>query len=98
MNRWNRAGISLFYGDQNTPYNQILAQAPLMALGKYGLPLPYVIAGKMRGPLFTSSGMGGTYYVLADAFFNCLGTNVMPFAIGGGACANWPATITINPA
>ena len=50
VNRWNRAGILLFCGDQSTSYNQILAQAPHTAPEKYGLPLPYVIARKTRGP------------------------------------------------
>jgi len=50
VNRWNRAGISLFCGDQSNTYNQPLAPAALTEPRKYGLPLPYVISRKTRGP------------------------------------------------
>jgi hypothetical protein len=46
----NRAAISLVNQDQNPLQNQTLARWSPVALGKYGLPLPYVIARKMRGP------------------------------------------------
>jgi len=51
MNSENRAGISLFRRDQNTPHNQPLVRRSVGLLGKYALPLPCVIARKMRGPL-----------------------------------------------
>ncbi len=51
MRRQNRAAISLINQDQNPPQNQTLARRTPVALGKYTLPLPYVIARKMRGPL-----------------------------------------------
>jgi hypothetical protein len=47
----NGARILPVSGDHNTPSNQQLPPAPLMVLGKYTHPLPYVIARKMRGPL-----------------------------------------------
>jgi hypothetical protein len=50
MNRYNRPGISQFREDQNAPSNQPLAPIPLMVPENYGLPLPYVIAQKTRGP------------------------------------------------
>lgn len=50
MNRWNRPGILQFCEDQKTSCNPPLAPAPLAAAGKYGVPLPYVIARKTRGP------------------------------------------------
>jgi hypothetical protein len=50
VRRQNRAAISLINQDQNPPQNQTLARRTPVALGKYTLPLPYVIARKMRGP------------------------------------------------
>jgi hypothetical protein len=47
-----------FRQDQNASDNQLLARAPLRISGKYGFPLPYVIARKTRGPQEKSGGIG----------------------------------------
>jgi len=51
VKRAEDAEILRFCQDQNASDNQLLARAPLGIPGKYGFPLPYVIARKTRGPL-----------------------------------------------
>jgi uncharacterized protein YcgI (DUF1989 family) len=51
VNRAEDAEILKSHQDQNASDNQLLARAVLRISGKYGFPLPYVIARKTRGPL-----------------------------------------------